>query len=230
MTRAGVRSGCGHDGGSRAFRVDAKIASALRPTARTRRIDPGETRLPDESAGAAGCDEVGEVLVLGVRDKQHCQVGPEARELAADREAVVVSQTDVEQHGRRLVVLHSVKRRRGAARFGDNLVAARLEESPRSLPEARLVIDDHDLRTAGMTSAAGVRPLPSETSRGSRTTTTCVSARGRRAGTLAAVSFDASTTFQGRITEENGEGLVTCSRRAAVSRAGAGGAHAPFAD
>ena len=212
MTRASVRSGGGHDDGSRAFRVDAKIASALRPTARTRRIDPGETRLPDESAGAAGCDEVGEVLVLGVRDKQHCQVGPEARELAADCEAVVVSQTDVEQHGRRLVALHGVERR------------------PRSLPEARLVIDDHDLRTAGMTSAAGVRPLPSETSRGSRTTTTCVSARGRRAGTLAAVSFDASTTFQGRITEENGEGLVTCSRRAAVPRAGAGGAHAPFAD
>jgi hypothetical protein len=58
MTRASVRSGCGHDG----------------------------------------------------------QIGPEACELTADREAVVV--------------------------------AARLEESPRSLPEARLVIDDHDLWTA----------------------------------------------------------------------------------
>jgi len=69
--------------------------------------------------------------VFGGGREEHCKPGSGARERAADLEAVVVAETDVEEHGLGREARDGIQRGRGAIGFCHDCVAAPLQQLPR---------------------------------------------------------------------------------------------------
>ena len=68
-----------------------------------------ESRLADEAAGAAGRHQLTARLVVGGRGEQHREPRTSTRQPAADLETVVVTETDVQEHGLRREALDGIQ-------------------------------------------------------------------------------------------------------------------------
>src|SRR5918994_1203568 len=96
--------------------------------------------LSNEAPRATGLDPLADVLGGRLRaGEDHRDLGTDAGHRFTDCEAVVVSESAVEQHGVRLMVRYGLRRSGGTVRLCDHVVPAGVQALSCGLPEVRVI-------------------------------------------------------------------------------------------